>query len=50
MSAADMDRDFKSLANVRDPFPLYRWLRETWSKIPPWLATRLSTTVARYLT
>jgi cytochrome P450 len=42
-----MDLDFKSLVNVYDPFPLYRWLREHdplhWSpSLNAWAVTRYS--------
>jgi cytochrome P450 len=43
--APDVDRDLKSLANVYDPFPLYRWLRDHepvhWSSsLNAWAVTR----------
>jgi hypothetical protein len=44
-ASASPDRDLKSLANVRDPFPLYAWLRDHdpvhWSEsLNAWAVTR----------
>ncbi len=43
--AREIDLDFKSLPNVHDPYPLYRWLREHepvhWSgSLNAWVVTR----------
>jgi FemAB-related protein (PEP-CTERM system-associated) len=39
----------KSLPSFTPSNPRTKLLRETWTKLPPWLATRLSDRLARYL-
>jgi cytochrome P450 len=46
-AAGDLDLDLKALPNVRDPFPLYRWLRDHepvhWSpSLNAWAVTRFA--------